>query len=126
MLVSLIFKTPLIIKSQNEIGLHNYAVITPVENTYITYIKFNNKVNTLQVYDSAQNYRILHKAVQHLSQHNLKVLKYCRTQKLRQGSTVLVAKAVSLKVVHPLKIHQQIKFHGRMLTGASFASTSVV
>jgi hypothetical protein len=33
---------------------------------------------------------------------------------------------VLLKVVQPLKIYQKTKFHGPMLTGASFASTSEV
>jgi hypothetical protein len=38
----------------------------------------------------------------------------------------LFAKAVSLKVVHPLKIYQTTKFHDPTLTGASFISTSKV
>jgi len=32
------------------------------------------------------------------------------------------AKVVLLKVVHPLKIYQNTKFHGPTLSGASFAS----
>jgi hypothetical protein len=53
-----------------KLGLQNYAVIVPIENSYI---KFNNnKINSLQVYDIAQNYKILHKVVQRLSQHNLR------------------------------------------------------
>jgi hypothetical protein len=36
------------------------------------------------------------------------------------------AKVIILKVVHPLKIYQNAKFHGLLLTGASFASTSGV
>jgi hypothetical protein len=35
-------------------------------------------------------------------------------------------KNVLLKVVHPLKIYQYTKLHGRTLTAASFASTSEV
>jgi hypothetical protein len=31
------------------------------------------KLNSLQRYDIAQNYRILHRVVQRLSQHNLKI-----------------------------------------------------
>jgi hypothetical protein len=34
------------------------------------------------------------------------------------------AKVVSVKVVHPLKIYQNTKFHGPTLTGASFTSTT--
>jgi hypothetical protein len=34
------------------------------------------KLNSLQRYDIAQNYRILHRVVQRLSQHNLKILHY--------------------------------------------------
>jgi hypothetical protein len=37
-----------------------------------------------------------------------------------------LTKMVSLKVVHPLKIYQNTKFHGPTLIGASFASTSEV
>jgi hypothetical protein len=37
-----------------------------------SYTKFNNKLNSLQMYDIAQNYRIIH-VVQRLSQHNLKI-----------------------------------------------------
>jgi len=36
------------------------------------------------------------------------------------------AKMVLLKVVHPLKIYQNTKFHGPTLTGTSFAPTSKV
>jgi len=35
-------------------------------------------------------------------------------------------KIVSLKVVHPLKIYQNKKFHGPTLSGASFAVISEV
>jgi hypothetical protein len=38
----------------------------------------------LQIYDTTQNYRILHKVVQHLSQLNLIISKYRHIQKLRQ------------------------------------------
>jgi hypothetical protein len=37
----------------------------------------------------------------------------------------LLAKVVSLKVAHPLKIYQNT-FHGPMLTGTNFAPTSEV
>jgi hypothetical protein len=55
-LVSLMFKTPL--------------------------IKYN-RINSLQIRDTAHNYRILHKVVQRLSQHNLIISKYRHIQKLR-------------------------------------------
>jgi hypothetical protein len=43
-------------------GLQNYAIIISTDNSHI---KFNNnKINSLQTYDTAQNYRIVHKAVQ--------------------------------------------------------------
>jgi hypothetical protein len=52
-----------------KLVIQNYAVIIPTD---ISYIKFNNnKINSLQTYGIAQNYRILHKAVQRLSQHNV-------------------------------------------------------
>jgi hypothetical protein len=55
----------------NKKGLRNYVVIIiPTENSCI---KFNNNINNLQRYGIAQNYRILHKVVQRLSQHNLRI-----------------------------------------------------
>jgi hypothetical protein len=54
-----------------KLGLQNYAVIMPIEQGCI---KFNNdKLNSLQSHDIAQNYRVLHREVQRLSQHNLKI-----------------------------------------------------
>jgi hypothetical protein len=56
-----------------KLGLQNYAIIIPTDNSYS---KFNNNmINSLQIYDIAQNYRILHKVVQRLSQHNPKMSK---------------------------------------------------
>jgi hypothetical protein len=51
-----------------KLGLQSYAVIMPIENG----LKFNN-LNSLQIYDTAQSYRILHRVVKRLSQHNLKI-----------------------------------------------------
>jgi hypothetical protein len=57
----------------------------PLSYQLKTYIEFNNtKVNILPIYDTAQNYRIIHEVVQCLSQHKLKKLKYHHIQKLRQ------------------------------------------
>jgi hypothetical protein len=64
-----------------KLGLQNYVVIIPIKK----FIKFNNKkINGLQIYDITHKNRILHKVVQRLSQHNLKILKYCHIQKLCQ------------------------------------------
>jgi hypothetical protein len=63
-----------------NLGLENYIVIIPTENCYIKF----NKVNSLQIYDIAQNYSILHKVVQSLSEHNLKILIHLHIQNLRQ------------------------------------------
>jgi hypothetical protein len=53
-----------------KLGLQNYVIIIPTDNSYI---KFNNnKINSLQTYDIAQNYRVLHEVVQCWSQHNFK------------------------------------------------------
>jgi hypothetical protein len=60
-------------------GLQNYVVIMPIKNSCI---KFNNKINSLQNHDIAQNYRILHKVVQRLFQHNLKISKNSCIQKI--------------------------------------------
>jgi hypothetical protein len=44
-----------------KLGLQNYAVIIPIKLNYNT---FNNKkVNSLEMYDTAQYYRILHKVI---------------------------------------------------------------
>jgi hypothetical protein len=51
-----------------KLGLQNYAVFTPIKYSNI---KFNkNKINSLQIYDIAQNYKIIHKVVQCLSQYH--------------------------------------------------------
>jgi hypothetical protein len=63
-----------------NLGLENYIVIIPTENSYIKF----NKVNSLQIYDIAQNYSILHKVVQSLSEHNLRILIHHHIQNLRQ------------------------------------------
>jgi hypothetical protein len=64
MLVSKIFKTPLIKKSHEmNLELQNY------ENSSIIFN--NNKVSSLKKFYTEQNYRILYIVVQHLSQHNL-------------------------------------------------------
>jgi hypothetical protein len=63
-------------------GLQNYVVILPIENTCIKVN--NNKINSLQRCDTAQNYRIRHKVMQRMSQHNLEILNYRHIQKLRQ------------------------------------------
>jgi hypothetical protein len=45
-----------------KLGLQIYAIIIPTQNSCI---RFNtNKINSLQKYNNAQNYRILHKEVQ--------------------------------------------------------------
>jgi hypothetical protein len=59
----------------------NYVATIPIKNSYI---EFNNNVNSLQIYNIAQNYGILHKVVQRLSQHNLKISNHCHIQKVRQ------------------------------------------
>jgi hypothetical protein len=42
-------------------GLQNYAVIIQNEKSYIKFT--NKKLNSLQIYYTAQNYRIIHKVV---------------------------------------------------------------
>jgi hypothetical protein len=72
MLVSLIFKTSLVKKHhERKWGLQNYAIIIPIENISIR--SSNKELNSLQGHDIAQNYRILHRVVQRLFKHNLKI-----------------------------------------------------
>jgi hypothetical protein len=40
---------------------------------FLYFIHLRRKLNSLQRYNIAQNYRILHRVVQRLSQHNLKI-----------------------------------------------------
>jgi hypothetical protein len=40
---------------------------------FLYFIHLRRKLNSLQRYDITQNYRILHRVVQRLSQHNLKI-----------------------------------------------------
>jgi RNA-splicing ligase RtcB len=54
-----------------KLKLQNYVVIMAIEKSYI---KFNNnKMKCLQSYDTAQTQKIVHKVVQRLSEHNLKI-----------------------------------------------------
>jgi hypothetical protein len=69
--VSLIFKTPLFRKDEMRLELQNYTVVNANEDICM---KFNNnKINSLQRNDIAQDYIIVYKVGQHLSQHNLRI-----------------------------------------------------
>jgi hypothetical protein len=57
-----------------KLRLQNYVVIMLNEKCCI---KYNKKSSSLQSYDTAQNYNILHRVVQRLSQHNLKISHHC-------------------------------------------------
>jgi hypothetical protein len=75
-------KIPLIKKREMCLERQNYAIIIPNENSCI---KFDsNKIDSLQRYDTTQNFRILHRVVQRLSHHKLKILYHRHIQKLRQ------------------------------------------
>jgi hypothetical protein len=49
-----------------ELGLQNYEKSSIIFN--------NNKFSSLKKFFTEQNYRILHIVIQHLYQHNLKIL----------------------------------------------------
>jgi hypothetical protein len=68
------------------LGLRNYAIMIPVRTSCI---KCNNKINVLQMYDVAQNYRIPQKLVQRLSQHSLKI-----------SSKALSKKIITIQTIH--------------------------
>jgi hypothetical protein len=83
-----------------KLGLLNYAVI-PINNSYI---KFNNnKINSLLTYDIAQNDRILHKVVQLLSQHNLKMSNHSHIQKLQKENN---DSNKACRFVHDLSVYK--------------------
>jgi hypothetical protein len=63
-----------------KMGLQKCAIIT--EKSCMK--SNNNKLHSLQRYDIAQNYRILRKVIQQLSQHYLKMLYHLHIQKLRK------------------------------------------
>jgi hypothetical protein len=81
-LVSLIFKTPLVKKHEMILRLQNYDDVIRNENSCIKFI--NNKINNFKTCDIAQNYRSQQRVVQLLSQHNLKISNHRHIQKLRQ------------------------------------------
>jgi hypothetical protein len=61
-----------------KLGLRNYTVIMSNEKSCI---KFNNnRLNSLQSYDIAQNYTVLHRMIQRLFQHKLKILHHRHTK----------------------------------------------
>jgi hypothetical protein len=60
-----------------KLGLQNYVVIIPIDNSYI---KFNNNmITSLQKYVIAQN-----NTIKGLSQHDLKMPNHFHIQKIRQ------------------------------------------
>jgi hypothetical protein len=73
-----------------KLGLRIYAVSMPIESSCMKFI--NNMINSFKRCEISQNYRILHKVVQHLFQHNLEILNYSRIQNLLQ------------KIMFPIKL----------------------
>jgi len=67
--------------SGSHIGLNNYVVIMPIEYRCIKLN--NNKVNSLQVYDIAQNCRILRSGGSAFVPNSLKISHYHHIKKLR-------------------------------------------
>jgi hypothetical protein len=65
-----------------RMGLQNYVFIMPDEKGCIEFN--NNKLNSLRRYGLVQNYRIVHRVVQHFSTHNPKISHQRYFQKLRQ------------------------------------------
>jgi hypothetical protein len=65
-----------------ELGLQSYGVMMPVENICIKLNAIN--LNRLQRCAITRNYKILHRVVQTLSQHNIKLKHHCHIQKLSQ------------------------------------------
>jgi hypothetical protein len=57
-------------------------------------IKFNNKLNRLRIYDIAQNYRILPKVIQVLSQNNFKILHHAQPACHFMVSGVLIGQRI--------------------------------
>jgi hypothetical protein len=76
-------------------------------------IKFyNNNINSLQRYDIAQHYKILHNVVQRLSQHSITIWNHCHIQKPRQRKIMIQIKHVGLSMIfHCKDICQNIMVH---------------
>jgi hypothetical protein len=51
------------------------------------------------MYGTAQNYVILHKVVQYLSQHNLIISKYCHIQKAPSNKIMIQIKLLSMSMI---------------------------
>jgi hypothetical protein len=66
-----------------KLGFKNYAIIMPID-IYCRPIKFDNKLNSMQRYDIPQYYRTLHREVQRLYKHNLKISHHGYIEKIRQ------------------------------------------
>jgi hypothetical protein len=47
-------------KNEMKLGLRYYAVVMSIEKSCIRFN--NNRINSLERYDTAQNYKVLHKA----------------------------------------------------------------
>jgi hypothetical protein len=72
-----------IVGSSWSFTILNFNCVGTTANSYISgtrkfiiflyFINLRRKLNSLQSYNIAQNYRILHRVVQRLSQHNLKI-----------------------------------------------------
>jgi hypothetical protein len=62
----------------NCVGITTNSCISGSRNCtiFLYFIHLRRKLNSLQRYGIAQNYRILHRVVQCLSQHNLKISHY--------------------------------------------------
>jgi hypothetical protein len=65
----------IIILNLNCVGITANSCISGSLNfiIFLHFIHLRRKLNSLQRYDIAQHYRILHRVVQRLSQHNLKI-----------------------------------------------------
>jgi hypothetical protein len=59
----------------------------------------NNKLNSLQKYASAQNYRILHRVVQRLSQHNLNICSPSPYSKALSKNPLIQNELVGMSVI---------------------------
>jgi hypothetical protein len=93
-----------------KMGLQNYVVIIQIDKSYI---KFNNnKTNSSQRYDTAQNYRIVYKTVHSLSQHNLKMSITPPYTKSPSNKIIIL-----IKLVHMSTVFQCTELHTRKCNG---------
>jgi hypothetical protein len=72
----------------------------------ISYIKHNiNQINSLQMYDTAQNYKVLHRLDKRLAQNSLKISNHGHIHKVRQKTMIQIKLVGKSIIFHWIKLN---------------------